>query len=99
MSQYDTAALHSFLLQTPEQGLRKMLVDGKTFTDVHLNMLLKIARACNETSFGEHFVKCDYPKVKFSPAEIKMKEQFWKACETVLNSRGLLSPAVTSKAA
>ena len=43
MSQYDIPGLYDFLHQTPEQGLRKMLVDNKTFTEPHFN--LKIGRA------------------------------------------------------
>jgi hypothetical protein len=97
MSQYDLKSLYEFIIQTPEQGLRKVLVDGKTMTDVHCNLLLKIARACSEADFSGHFEKKDYPKIKYGPAEMKIKEKFWDDCTTVLTARGLLAPA--SKAA
>ena len=99
MSKYDLASVHEFLMQTPEQGLRKMLVDGKPMTDVHFGMMLKIARACKVEDFKGHWEKADYPKIKFGPAETKIKEKFWADCEQALNSRGLLAPAVPGKAA
>ncbi len=99
MSQYDLGSLFDFLLHTPEQGLRKMLVDGKPMTDVHLNLLLKIVRGCKQEEFANHFEKEDFPKVKMGPAEQKIKEKFWKDCVAAFNARGLLSPAVASKAA
>lgn len=90
--QYDGLALYGFLTQTPEGGLRKMLVD-KQFSQEQFTMLMKIVRGCNETAFNEHFKKCDYPKLKFTPKEIPLKERFWNDLITVCNSRGLLSPA------
>ena len=93
MSQYDLNSLHEFLLHTPEQGLRKMLVDQKPFTEVHFNLLMKIVKNCSLEQFSEHFEKGDFPKIKMGPAEQKIKELFWKDCVTCLNSRGLLSPA------
>ena len=77
MSQYDVPGLYSFLVHTPEAGLRKMLVDGKPMTDVHFSLMMKIVRACNETQFCEHFEKQDYPKIKFGPNDMKLKEKFW----------------------
>lgn len=99
MSQYDTSSLHEFLLHTPEQGLRKMLVDSKPVTDVHFSMLLKIVRNCDAATFGKHFEAKDFPKIKFGPAETKIKEKFWDECVTCFNSRGLLSPATNKSAA
>lgn len=97
MSQYDLASVHDFCLHTPEQGLRKMLVDGKSFTEVHFGLLIKITRACDPSSFATHWANKDYPKIKFGPAENKIRESFWTDCEKILASRGLLAPA--SKAA
>lgn len=91
--QYDVPGLYDFLTNTPEAGLRKMLVDNKTFTDVHLSMLMKIVRACDEAKFCDHTEKNDFPKIKFGPAEIKVKEKFWNDCFTCLNAKGLLNPA------
>lgn len=99
MSQYDLGSLYDFLLHTPEQGLRKMLVDNKPMSDVHLNLLLKIVRGCKSEDFATHFEKEDFPKLKMGPAEQKIKEKFWKDCVAAFNSRGLLTPAVASKAA
>lgn len=99
MSQYDLKSLYEFLAHTPEQGLRKILVDNKPMGDAHFSLLLKVVRAGGETEFSEHFEKQDFPKVKFSPGETKIKEKFWGDCVTTLKARGLLSPAPTSKAA
>lgn len=99
MSQYDVPNLYSFLHQTPEAGLRKMLVDNKPFSEVHFNMMMKMVRACNESQFTEHFDKADFPKCKFNANEINLKEKFWADAITCWNSRGLLTPAVASKAA
>lgn len=93
MSQYDYAGLYQFLHQTPEQGLRKMLVDQKSFTDAHFNLMLKIVRNCPEADFCTHAEKADYPKVKMGPADIKIKEKFWADLTTVCASRGILGPA------
>jgi hypothetical protein len=98
MSQYDLTSLHDFLLHTPEQGLRKMLVDQKPITDVHFSLLLKIVRNCDAATFAKHFEAKDFPKIKMSPGEIKLKEKFWQDCENCLKGRGLLSPATKSAA-
>ena len=99
MSQYDVPNLYNFLHQTPEAGLRKMLVDNKPFSEVHFNLMMKMVRACNETQFTEHFEKQDFPKVKMGPGDIKIKEKFWNDCMQTWNNRGLLTPAVATKAA
>ena len=99
MSQYDVPNLYSFLIHTPESGLRKMLVDNKPFTEAHFNLMMKVVRACSETQFTEHFEKQDYPKIKMGPSETKIKEKFWGEAMTTWNNRGLLTPAVATKAA
>ena len=100
MSQkYDVPSLYNFLVQTPEAGLRKMLVDNKPFTEPHFNLMMKVVRACDEGKFTEYFEKCEFPKVKMGPADIKIKEKFWADAVTTFNSRGLLGPAVATKAA
>jgi hypothetical protein len=99
MSQYDTHSLHDFLFHTPEGALRKMLIDRKNMTDVHCNLLLKIVKTCTADQFGMHFDKQDFPKVRMSPSEEKLKEKFWKDCTTTLLERGLLQPAVAHKLA
>ncbi len=97
--QYDVPNLYNFLLHTPESGLRKMLVDNKPMTEPHFNLMLKVVRACNEAQFTEHFEKQDFPKIKMGPADQKIKEKFWADCMTTWNNRGLLTPAVATKAA
>lgn len=96
---YDIPALHEFLQHTPESGLRKMLVDPKAFSDIHFNMMLKIVRVCTPQQFAEHCEREDFPKIKFSPNESKLKETFWKALVSHCDSRGLLNPASPAKAA
>lgn len=99
MSQYDVASLYNFLLHTPENGLRKMLVDNKPLTDAHFNLLLKVVRTCDEAKFTECFEKNEFPKVKMGPAELKVKEKFWSDCTATFSNRGLLNPAAASKVA
>ncbi len=89
---YDAALVHQFLVQTPESGLRKMLVD-KSFTEIHFNLLMKVIRSTDESKFCEHFYNSTYPKAKFNSNEIHLKEKFWNDCINALNSHGLLSPA------
>ena len=98
-SEYDVPGLFEFLHQTPEQGLRKILVDNKTFTDAHFNLLKKISSNCDVAKFTEHFEKKDFPKLKFSPAEQKVKEKFWDDCVAICKSRGILNPAQKTSAA
>src|SRR5690349_4057869 len=69
MSQYDLVGLFDFLKQTPEQGLRKMLVDNKPMGEAHFNLLLKIVRNCSVEQFSAHAEKSDFPKIKMGPAE------------------------------
>ena len=96
MSQYDTQGLYDFLSQTPENGLRKILIDKKVFTDVHCNLLFKVVKACNVSQFGEHFDKKDFPKIRMSSAEEKIKEKFWLDCTAILLERGVLQPSVAT---
>lgn len=91
-SNYDGNMVYQFLTQTPESALRKMLVDAK-FTQNHFTMMMKVVRASNEEQFCNHFYNSDYPKSKFSAAEIGLKETFWQTCVQTLNQHGLLSPA------
>ena len=98
MSQYDVVGFYQFLSQTPEQGLRKMLVDQKTFTEAHFTMLQKIVRS-GESAFCAHFEAKDFPKVKFGPAEQKLKDKFWEDCVSACKSRGVLQPGTAGKAA
>lgn len=99
MSLYDTYSLYDFLFQTPESGLRKMLRDNKNMTDVHCNLLFKIVKSCSPEQFNECFEKQTFPRIRFSPAEDKLKEKFWDSCKATLLERGVLQPAKVQKAA
>lgn len=92
MSQYDPNEMYEFLSMTPEKGLRQILVDNKTFTENHFNMLIKVVRNGSKDTFCEHYTKNDYPKIKFSPNEIKIKETFWATLTTALAQKGIVQP-------
>lgn len=94
---YDGAALHQFLTQTPESGLRKLLIEG-SFTQNHFNFLMKLVRQSDEPTFAKHFAGLDFPKLKYNATEINLKEKFWNDCIKVCNQRGLLSE-IANKAA
>jgi hypothetical protein len=99
MSSFDTHSLYDFLFHTPESGIKKMLVDKKTMTDVHCNLLIKIVKSCPVDQFAVHFEKKDFPKLRMTPAETKIKEKFWEDCVAVLLERGILQPAGPVKVA
>ncbi len=87
---YDVGNVFSYLLQTPEGGLRKMLIDNKPFTEVHFNLLMKVVRSSTPENFAIYWEKQEFPKVKMSPSETKLKESFWGDCFTTFQSRGLV---------
>lgn len=89
-SHEELKSLHGFLRSTGEGNLKKMLVDGK-FTDAHLRVLVKVARAVSEDEFVTHIEAGTFPKVKFSPAESAIKETFWSVCGDGCTKVGLLS--------
>lgn len=76
-----------------------MLIDPKSFSETHFNLMMKIVKNCDEVKFAECFEKNEFPKVKMGPAEIKLKEKFWADCTAIWNSRGLLGPAMPQKIA
>lgn len=91
-SMYDGNLLYSFLSNTPESALRKMLVAG-AFSEVHFNMLMKFVKSGSENDFCENFYNASFPKLKYNAKEIVLKEKFWEICTEALNKHGLLSPA------
>jgi len=99
MSQWDLPGLYQFISSTPENGLRKMLVDNKPMNEVHFSFLMKIVRACDESAFCQHVEANDWPKIKFTPSEIKLREKFWGDCFRTFESRGILNPANKKAAA
>jgi len=97
MSTYDLPGLYDFLAQTPEPGLRKMFVDQKPMTEAHFSLLIKLVRT-GSSDFCKHAELSDFPKIKFSPGEIKIKEKFWADCFQTFKARGILNPS-SAKAA
>lgn len=90
MDQYDTEGLHQFLMETPEKGLRKMLVDA-TYTEMHFNILMKVVRSCDTQQFSKMFETGEFPKMRFNDKELKIKEKFWKDSQNCFLQRGILS--------
>ncbi|MBY0316392.1 MAG: hypothetical protein K2Q26_12770 [Bdellovibrionales bacterium] len=88
---YDYSGLYQFLKQTPEGALRKILIDNKTFTEPHFNLLMKVTRTCDEETFCKNFENRNYPKMRFSPGEEKIREKFWNECDAWLHGRGVLN--------
>ncbi len=84
------SAVHGLLNTTPEGGLRKMLIGGD-FTDIHFRILIKVAKGPSETDFIASFNEEKLPTMRYSPAENKIKEHFWKICKAKFSSLGLLS--------
>jgi len=76
-----------------------MLIDQKSFTDVHFQLLMKVVRGCDEPNFIQHFEKGDFPRLRFGNAEEKVREKFWKDCESWFLQRGILSTTTVKKIA
>lgn len=89
-SESDVASVYGFLNNTPEGSLRKMLIGGP-LTEVHLRLLLKLAKNSSESDFVAAFNNETLPNMRYSPAETKIKENFWKICKDKLSAMGLLS--------
>ena len=87
----DIVSVQGFIKSTGEGNLKKMLVSGK-MTDVHLRLLLKIARGCTEEQFTDHFQKETLPKLNLSSAETAIREHFWSVCTAALTTVDLLTP-------
>lgn len=89
----------SFLKQTPEGSLRKMLVD-KDLTEAHFRILMKLSKGGPENDFVEAFQSDSMGKLKLATKELPLRENFWSICRTKLVSLGLLPKvAATPKAA
>lgn len=88
-------SLHGFIRSTGEGNLKKMMVGGR-MTEVHLRMLIKIARGCNEADFVTHFgvgTFPGFPQVKFAPAETAIKETCYGVFAEACTKLGLISAA------
>lgn len=96
-SESDINSVYTFLKDTPEGPLKKMLVGGD-FSDGHFRMLLKIVRATNEAEFTEAFNGESIPKVRLTPAEYPLKETVWPAAKKKLMAVGLLGAEIKQAA-
>lgn len=91
-------SLHGFIKATGEGNLKKMMMSG-TMTDVHVNMLVKVARACSEDEFVTHWDAGTFPKVKFSANESALKEKCYGVWAEACAKVGLLTLTAAKKAA
>lgn len=85
-------SLHQFLKSTGEGNLKNMLCGGK-MTEVHLRVLLKVARNSKEEEFIQHWENSSFPKVKFAPNESALKESCYPVFAEACGKVGLLSAA------
>jgi hypothetical protein len=90
--------LHGFLRATGEGNLKKMLVGGH-MTEVHLRVLLKVARAVGDAEFANHWEAGTFPKTKMSPEESALKETLYAVCGEACAKVGLLTGTGKTKAA
>lgn len=97
-SDQDVSGVLEFIKSTPESSLRKMLMAGE-MTEVHFRLLMKIAKQGAESDFVAAFQSDTLPKLRLNPAEIKIKEHFWKVCKQKLAATGLLNINSVAKAA
>lgn len=81
-----------FVKTTPEGNLIKMLRD-KEMSDVHVRVLIKLAKNCKDDEFVKHFNDETFPSLKMSNPEYAIKEKFWAVCKKKLSSMGLLNLA------
>lgn len=98
-AEFDIENLYQFLTQTPEGGLRKMLVDGKPMTEVHFNIMMKVVKHGPLEEFVQFCEAGTFPPVRLSPKEHPLKETFWNDCLKTFANRGLLQPKGATKAA
>ncbi|MES2964369.1 MAG: hypothetical protein V4760_10790 [Bdellovibrionota bacterium] len=85
-------SLHGFLRSTAEGNLKKMLLGGR-MTEVHLRVLMKVIRNCDEATFITHFEANTLPKIKFSTEEKATAEKCYEICAEACSKVGLLTAA------
>lgn len=90
------AGVLNYLKQTPEGPLRKMMVAGD-LTDAHFRILMKLAKGGPESEFIDAFTNENMAKLRLSPKEAPLKDNFWSICKKKLTGMGLLT--AESKAA
>jgi hypothetical protein len=97
-SESDIISVYSFLKDTPEGPLRKMLVGGE-LSEAHFRLMLKVVRACPANEWVEAFNGESIPKVRLQPAEYPLKETLWPIAKRKLESVGLLAKSQQKQAA
>jgi hypothetical protein len=88
-NQDDVSSVCSFLKQTPEGNLRKMLV-GQDLTDAHFRLLMKLAKGGSEADFIDAFQNESMGKLKLNAKETPMRETLWGICKKKFMTLGLL---------
>lgn len=96
-SNEDILGVLSLVKETPEGNLVKMLRD-KDMTEVHVRLLIKLAKNSKDEDFIKSFNDEVVPNIKMSNAEHSIKEKFWVVCKKKLSSMGLLSLGVKAAA-
>lgn len=89
-SNEDILGVVQFVKSTPEGNLLKMLKD-KEMTDVHIRLLIKLAKNSKDDEFLKAFTEEVMPSMKLSNSEHGIKEKFWPICKKKLGSMGLLA--------
>lgn len=80
----------TFVKGTPEGNLVRMLKD-KEMTEVHVKLLIKLAKNSKDEDFIKSFNDEVVPNIKMTNAEHGIKEKFWPICKGKLTSMGLLT--------
>jgi len=87
----------NYLKQTPEGPLRKMMVGGE-LTEAHFRILMKLAKGGPESDFLEAFNNETMAKLRLTPKESPLRDNFWTICKKKIVGMGLL-PSETKAAA
>ncbi len=91
-SNEDILGVLAFVKSTPEGNLIKMLRD-KDMTDVHVRLLIKLAKNSKDDDFIKSFNDEVVPNIKMSNPEHGIKEKFWGIAKKKLSGMGLFSLA------
>ena len=90
VSNEDILGIVNFIKGTPEGNLVKMLKD-KEMTEVHVRLLVKLAKNSKDEDFIKSFNDELVPKIKMNNAEHAIKEKFWPICKSKLVTMGLIT--------
>lgn len=90
ISNDDILGIVTFVKSTPEGNLIRMLKD-KEMTEVHIRLLIKLAKNSKDEDFIKSFNDELVPNIKMSNAEHTIKEKFWPICKSKLINMGLIA--------